>query len=502
MLGAFSLSNNVLHSIIKAGAGSSQFTNLSLNDLAKITDNSLLQTEFERITAPVTINQWQAGLQRLIGERDTPARELLSKPNLLIHKKIARPIHAGAHTLVPLLKGQLPVLEKHIIALHKRVGGKPGDVVWLTQPGEDVKHTLGHNFMCHLATKKLSPLKAPAYIRDKVEKIGKQYYEIIDFYYTQCKENAAHITCLITSPEVLSAFALHVAQKERRFVRLTDILPQLGHIILLGGGLQRVYQTEQRAFLAGSTVKISTLLAWPEGITLYQTDPNVGDRFSLAPVPGLYIEGVNQKEILPNGEFKRGATRHPIATWEKGNTYEVVVSHIEGLLAVKTQCLMQVVTVNPLQLKYVGNSRRLNSFGENLSEGAIAEQVGLINDQINNQHNSLFVRDYMVGAKRISQRHMWVFEVSRPLSDISAELLSTIAHRLNTELENAHEMYRKAIRNGNMLPPLVYFVPLGTIQSVNYALCGQHIDYTQDAHIINQVIVKAWQHEYVDCTHI
>lgn len=502
MFGSLPLSHNALQKIVKAGNGSTQFTNSALNGLGKITDNALLKNEFERITVPLTVSQWQASLQRLIGGDEISLRALLAKPHLLTSKKSAYPIHAGVHTLVPLLKGQLPMLEKHIHNLHKQVGGKPGDLIWLPQPGEDIKYTLGYAFMRHLGCKPFNALKAPAYISDSIEKIGKQYYEIIDFFYTQCKENAAHITCLVTSPEVLSAFALHIAQKERRFKRLHDILPNLRHIIMLGGGLQSVYRTEQNAFLAGGNIAKSTLLARPEGITLYQTDHNVSDRLSLAPIMGLYIEGVNQKDILPNGEFRRGAERHPISAWEKDNVYEVIISHTAGLLAVKTQCLVQVVTINPMQLRYLGHSRSLNGFSEQLRESDIAHYIGQLNDQVNMQHNRLFIRDYMVAAKRMSQRHIWVFEVGRPLSDISAGVLSTIAHRLNTEIENTHELYRKAIRNGNMIPPLIYFVPLGTIQSVNYALCGQHIDYTSDAQIVSQIISKSWQHECVDCTHI
>jgi hypothetical protein len=505
-----------LRDLLKARTGCSLFTQLGLPRLVSFKDDSQLYSGFTRAVPVLAPQIFLEGLGKMLPQGSADALAVLQSPNLLVK---GTPLAAVAEGGIPLPVGKA-LLEDALRAERTLAGrlkaqGIPLAGSWfiLNEP-EFVQHETAHGKLPVPLASWLALLEAErgglfnSFRQPKVgpttsglPKSGSRW-QWFNAMRDQLLEGGKRVEALMTAPRTLVDFALYVAQQAGRFVPLAELMPNLQVLILTHHDFS-LQRTEMGYLLQGlPQVRWVQAQFSPLGLMLSQADINIRQRLELDLAGQAFPEFIPLTDIDPQGRLARSARRFHAGQIEPGQDYLLVVSSHSGLLGVNSGQVVRVLglpgpginggAVLPVAAR--GPVVQLNGLGEGLREDALLEAVGNINAALAGQ--GLFVREALLGHVVAERLPFWVLEISRPLGEVDATTLHSIAKRLHAELDLRSTSYRNTYRGAALRPPKVHIVPMGTFAAAaSNAPTHSQFDHSPAASQCRKILGVAWEQQ-------
>ncbi|MCA3244139.1 MAG: GH3 auxin-responsive promoter family protein [Alphaproteobacteria bacterium] len=503
-----------LRQILKARTGCSLFTQLGLPRLASFKDDTQLYAGFTRAVPVLAPQVFLESLGKMLPQGSTDALQVLQSPNLLVK---GTPQAAVAYKGVPLpvtaeLLADALAAERRLTNRLKSQGiGVRGRWFVLNEP-EFVQHETSHgplpvplaSWLALLEQERAgfinrfrNPRVGP--VTSGLPKSGSRW-QWFNAMRDQLLAHGSGVDTLMTAPRTLVDFALYVAQQAGRFVPLAELLPNLQVLVLTHHDFS-LQRTELGYLLQGlSQVRWVQGQFSPLGLMLSQADINIRQRLELDLGGQCFPEFIPVTDIDPQGRLARSARRFHAGQVEMGQDYLLVVTTASGLLGVNTGQVFRVLglpgpglgggLVLPVAAR--GPVVQLNGLSEGLREDALLEAIGNINTALSGQ--GVFIREALLGHVVAERLPFWVLEISRPLGEVDATTLQSIAKRLHAELDLRSPSYRNAYRGAALRPPKVHMVPMGTFAAAaSNATEHAQFDHSADAAQCRKILGVAWE---------
>ncbi len=505
-----------LRAILRARGGTSLFTQMGLSRLIGFKDDTQLYAGFTRAAPIVAPSVFLNSLSKMLPQGASDPLQVLQSPNLLVKglPQAAVAVRVGSGMLplpvsAPLFEDAL-LAERQLMQRLKTQGiGLRGSWFMLAEPeytqgGTEMPvpleswHALLENargtFFNRWRNPKVWPESAG------LPKAGSRW-QWFNALRDQLLAHGNSVDVLVTSPKTLVDFALYVAQQSSRFIPLAELMPHLKTLVLTHHDLS-LQRTELGYLLKGlPQVRWVQACITPFGVMMTQADVNIRQRLELALGGQCFTEFVPITDCDAAGRPARNARRYHAGQVELGQDYLVVVTTQSGLLAVNTGQVVRVLgvpTPTPyglmLPVAARGPAALLNGLGEALREDALLEALGNINTAL--QGHGLFVRDALLGHIVAERQPFWVMEISRPLAEVEASTLHSIAKRLHAELDLRSISYRNAYRGGALRMPKVHMVPMGTFAAATSGPAEHtQFDHSADATLCRKILASAWEQQ-------
>ncbi|NBV54570.1 MAG: hypothetical protein EBR79_02525, partial [Proteobacteria bacterium] len=149
--------------------------------------------------------------------------------------------------------------------------------------------------------------------------------------------------------------------------------------------------------------------------------------------------------------------------------------------------IVKVLGLEPFQVALRGPVVQLHGLGEGIREDMLVETLGNINSAL--VSHGVFVREALLGHIVAERQPFWLLEVSRPLSELTNEILDSVARRLHAEIDLRSVAYRTAYRGAAFKGPQVHFVPMGTFAA---AFSASPQEFSQFDHTMPACAKKCW----------
>ncbi len=503
-----------LRQILKARTGCSLFTQLGLPRLASFKDDAQLYAGFTRAVPVLAPQVFLESLGKMLPQGGHDALQVLQSPNLLVkglpqalvaYKGVPLPI-------TPALVADALGAERLLTARLKQQGlGLRGQWFVLNEPEYLQPGSTSGPLAVPLASwlALLEQARGGLINRWRNPKVGPttaglpqsgSRWQWFNAMRDQLLASGKNVDTLMTAPRTLVDFGLYVAQQAGRFVPLAELLPNLQVLILTHHDFS-LQRTELGYLLQGlSQVRWVQAQFSPLGLMMSQADINIRQRLELHLGGQCFPEFIPLTDTDPQGRLARTARRFHAGQVEMGQDYLVVVSTASGLLGVNTGQVLRVLgqpTTTPagalvLPVAARGPVVQLNGLQEGLREDALLEAVGNINAALVGQ--GLFIREVLLGHVVAERLPFWVLEISRPLAEVEASTLHSIARRLHAELDLRSPSYRNAYRGASLRPPQVHVVPMGTFAAAS-STAAEHtqFDHSPDAAHCRKILGSAWE---------
>ncbi len=505
-----------LREILQARAGCSLFTQLGLPRLASFKDDTQLYSGFTRAVPVLAPQVFLEGLGKMLPQGSADALQVLQSPNLLVK---GQPLAAVAVGGVPLPVGKALLndtlrAERTLAARLKAQGITLGGSWFVLSEPEFVQHGSPQaplpvplaSWLALLETERgglLNQFRQPKVgpITSGLPKSGSRW-QWFNAMRDQLIAGGKRVEVLMTAPRTLVDFALYVSQQAGRFVPLAEMLPNLQILILTHHDFS--LQRTEMAYLLQGLPQVRWVQAQfsPLGLMLSQADINIRQRLELDLSGQCFPEFIPLADLDAQGRLARSARRLHAGQVEPGQDYVVVVSNQAGLLGVNTGQVFRVLGL-PMQglggravlpVAARGPVVQLNGLNEGLREDSLLEALGNINAALAGQ--SVFVREALLGHVVAERLPFWVLEISRPLAEIDATTLQSIAKRLHAELDLRSPSYRNAYRGAALRPPQVHIVPMGTFAAAaSNAPTHSQFDHSADAGQCRKILGVAWEQQ-------
>ena len=325
---------------------------------------------------------------------------------------------------------------------------------------------------------------------DQVEVYGKSRYQCLHAMIDALEKCGSDIEALVCRQKTLVELSFFLAQRERKFVPLKSLCPNL-KLHVMRGEMSNLYRKETTYFLQGIQDLYSMeMYMMAPGVVAYQDDINIRHWLKLEDITGVFYEFIPMEEIYPDGRFHNNYRRLHIGELEREQNYLLLATAPSGLMAYNTGEIVQVVSQNPLRVMRHGRMERLNRFGEAIGVEMLDKLMGEVNEALSSY--GFFIREFMMGDDTDAQRPLFVLEISRPVTDIDKNILQTVVNQVHTELELRNPNYRRVFQNSMSYSPEFTFVPMGTFSSMPDSFDQTYLDLSHDAHHVKSVIKKAW----------
>ncbi|PZP39169.1 MAG: hypothetical protein DI585_04945 [Pseudomonas fluorescens] len=501
---------NLLRNLLKVGTGCSLFNQLGLSRLGGFKDFDILYQGFCRAVPVQGPRVFMESLAKMLPQQGLAPLQVLQSPNLVTKgKPVAATLWRG--TPLPVgaaaLKDHISVEETFRRKLLQQGVPLTGKFFYLyEQEATKLEAGVGQTMPVplkgwHELIESASP--ASSFLPWKSRKAlpltsslprGGSRWQWFNAMQDVLKANGKDVEVLVSNPRTLIDFCLYVSQQAGRFVALRELVPNLKVLALnhYDLGLQR---TELGYLLHGlPQVRWVQWMYQPNGFQAWQDDINIRQRLTMQMDGQMFYEFVPVEDIDPAGRFARSYRRFYVGQLEVGHEYCVIISSLSGLLGVSTGMVVRVLSTDPLQVIAKGPVVKLNGLGEALREDALLEAVSNINSALQGQ--GVFVREVLLGHNCPDRQPIWVLEVSRPLSELPAAVMDSIAKRLHAELDLRAAGYRSAFRSAAFRPAQVFFVPMGTFAAAFTTTPDfSQFDHSPDASLCRKVLAAAWEHQ-------
>ena len=477
-----------LRRILRTHAGTSHARHLGIQHLHQLKSDHELYNSFKTDVPLVNHNGLLSRLRQMTEQPDAPAPDLLGQPNLLC-PKAAQPLVCQIGESTPgllnaaLLK-QMATTEK---AMLKQAGSARRGVFHLFSPSR--KHQ-GEPPLAHLLNTSGGWFGSPPYVQDTaaIFNVAQSRYQMMHAFIDQFERVGKQVKTLIAPPETLGEIAILLAQRYSRFVPLANLLPNLRHVVFYGSQPQAMLEENKRFIQTNQTRQIILQEAYynPYGVLAYQQDINLSRTLTLPEHPDIFYEFIPVTHLSADGRVQPGHTRYTTQTVPVGEMVELIFSTTAGVLAFASGHTFEIRGKNPLQLAYMGRTRRLSHFGENLTEAEIHTLQVAANRAL--AIENLAIRRLHMGDDTARKTPVWVAELNTPLGEVSQKFLQMVANQLHTELCLLNPAYHHAIQQEQAKLPEVYFLGIGTI-ATSFSFCGtKRFDYSPDIKLLQRLL--------------
>jgi hypothetical protein len=488
---------SVLRNILKANAKCSLAGYYGISKLHAYRDFELLFQTFTRAVPIQSPKVWGEALSKMVTPPGQPVPQVLQSPNLVCR---GRPlaIVPWRGQAIPLGRETIADFESGEGAVRDRLKAQgltvPGTFFYLSE-AEPVKRTTVPVLGFHTAVDMQRGWFRKRWTMPRMADLAEQATTRLQGFATmldQLRQHGKEVSVLIAHPKTLIDFALYVSQQESRFVALKELMPNLQVFCFTGYDIS-LQRTELGYVLGGLPgLKWMQWCSSPSGFCAWQDDVNIRQRLKVLDNGQTFFEFIPVEDIYPDGRFVRNYRRLHADKAEPGKEYMVAISSMAGLLGVSTGQVVRVLETNPLTVAARGPVVRLSGLGEAFREDGVMEALANINMAL--MAHGVFVRDALLGHRVAERTPVWLLELSRPLPEVPETLLDSIAKRMHAEMDLRFETYRTQMKSGNLKPPQVNFVPMGSFAaSQTLQPDFGHFDHSPDASLVRKVLSVAWQ---------
>jgi hypothetical protein len=485
---------DMLKAIVKNNSGSSLYTHLEINQLAKIKDFEELYSEFKNQTPLVDNDSFITLLSHVTGVDKDPVK-LLSQPKLLTKNNIEA-IGKWNKECFPISKHHLKgfyELEKEIIknVIPADIKGKNFQLFESAEVRLSKGVVVGDLQALYNQNR---PWRWKRHFVPELSEfagVGKSRYQLMHAF-LDTLDRSPDIEVVFANPKTLAEMSLILAQREGRFVPLNEMCPRIKHYIHFGEPLY-LHRKEVGYFLQGlGDLDYLEVYTNGTGAFAYQADFNLKHWLTLCDDLGVFYEFIPVEDTLKDGRLKKSYRRFHAGQVDKGKSYLLVVSSLSGLLSYSTGDIIEVKSTNPLRIRYCHPNIWLNHFGESLNQESIEILIAEINDAL--VLEEFFIRDYLVGDDVNNGRPHWVLEISRPVQGVSNSVLRVVANRLHMEMLLQNNQYRHMYKETDkeIEPPYVTFVAMGTFSSLAAEFSRSRFDTDPELSRVKKIIDGAW----------
>ncbi|MCP5404893.1 MAG: GH3 auxin-responsive promoter family protein [Pseudomonadaceae bacterium] len=493
-----SVQQAVLRRILKANGKCSVAAYYGVSKLAGYRDFDLLYQTFTRAVPVQSPKAWAEALGKMVQPPGQPIAQVLQSPNLVSR---AKPL-----AIVPW-RGQAAPLDGHVaddfLAAEKHIKARLGEqglavkgsffYLGEAEPLKRVGQVPVMGF--HTAVDMRRGWFRQRWTLPRMAGLSEQNGNRLQGFacmLDQLRQHGREVAVLVAHPKTLIDFALYISQQESRFVPLRELVPNLQ--LYAFSGYDIALQRTELAYVLGGLPNLKWMQWYygPSGVLAWQEDVNIRQRLRLKDDGAVFYEFVPVEDVHADGRFVRNYRRLPAHKVEAGREYLLVVSNMSGLLAVSTGQIVKVLQAEPLTVALKGPVVRLCGLGESFREDGVLEALANINMALVN--HGVFVREALFGHNVAERTPQWLVEVSRPLGEVAPELLASVAKRLHAEMELRFEPYRAGCKGGQIRPPKVHVVPMGSFAAAQtMAPEFGHFDHSADAALVRRILSVAWQ---------
>lgn len=484
-----------LRMIIKKNSSTSLHKHLGLPALQNVQNFDDMYEHFKRQVPVYTFPAYINALQRMTGHDNATPIELY-KHHRLVNDKEIKNVAITSEALMPVSDQQLSgvfQIEKHIAeSLRKQNAYNKGKIFQIFE-----NHSFDDSFGINIGAPGALYNRARPWPWHKnytpsahdLEGIGKSRYQTLHGFIDMLEKYGKQVEVLVAKPRAIAEISLLLAQRESRFVPISELCPNLKTYIHYGMPITS-YRKELSYIFAGLDLVNMELYTTSTGAVAIQDDLNIKTWLKLCDDTGVFYEFVPEEDVDSFGKLNSRFRRYNADQVELNKNYLMIINNASGILGYISGDVVKIVSKEPFRISYQCPVEKLNHFEEALTLTEFEKLLAEINEAL--APKGVFIREYMIGDDVDKKQQHWILELSRPASEVNNKILQTIANRIHSELCLQNKSYYNVYKLGNFNLPKVTFVSMGTFSNLPENLKFTHMDRTSDVLKIKKVMSRAW----------